>query len=117
MRIALFCLVLALSACASAPPAGAPITAPPTDLHQYFLVLLVNPGPERIPMPEDVFAGHMAYMNSHTASDVYKFGGPVTDGGHIRGIVVVDAENIEAVRAILANDPAVRAGVLAPEIH
>lgn len=114
MRALLFCALLFFSACATP---RAPDSSPPADLRPYFLVLLVNPGPERIPMPENVFAEHMAYMNSHFASGVYKIGGPLTDGGRIRGMMLMEAENLAAARTIVEHDPAVLAGVLAPEVH
>lgn len=90
---------------------------PSSELRPYFLSLMTNPGPERIPMPDDVFARHMAYRNARTAAGVYKLGGPVTDGGPIRGATILEAESPEAARAIVEQDPAVQAGILKPEIR
>lgn len=114
MRRLLLGMLIALGLAA---PARAQDSAPPADLREYFLVLLVNPGAERTPMPEDVFAQHMTYMNRHYASGVYKLGGPITDGGRIRGMIIMEAADRAAARAIVGNDPAVLAGVFAAEVH
>jgi uncharacterized protein YciI len=59
----------------------------------------------------------MRYMSAHHADGSYPLSGPVTDGSRIRGMVIVDAPDLAAAAAIVANDPAVKAGILKPEVH
>lgn len=106
-------LVLAAAPPAPAQPAGKTRIA----MREYFLVLLVNPGADRIPMPDAVFEAHMAYMKANGEAGTYVLGGPVTDGSRIRGIVVVRAKDARAARAVVEKDPAVKARILAVEVH
>ena len=110
-------LAIALALAAAPAIAAEPSSGPPTNMREYFLVLLVNPGPERIPMPEDVFKAHMAYMNKNGAAGTYVMGGPITDGSRIRGIIIVQAKDVATARAIVEQDPAVKAHILAAEVH
>lgn len=89
----------------------------PAGLKTYYLVMLVNPGPERIPMSDGIFAAHMAYRNARSAAGEILTGGPVTDGGRIRGVSLVRAADREAADLAAREDPAVQAGILAPETH
>ena len=98
---------------ASAPPG----TDGRSTSETYYLVMLVNPGPERIPMSEQVFAAHMAYRNARSAAGEILTGGPVTDGGRIRGVSLVRAASLESAIDAARLDPAVQAGILTPETH
>lgn len=96
------------------PPELAPHV--PSDLRSYFLAFLVTP-PEPKDLSADLFQRHQAYMRSQVERGTYRLMGPLIDAGRIRGIVIVDAADAEAARALVAADPAVQAEVFAVEVH
>ena len=43
--------------------------------------------------------------------------GPIENGGDLRGIFVVSAASLDEARALVATDPAIKAGRLAADVH
>ena len=116
---------LAVFGAAAAAPAQPPYPAAipadiqpyvPRNIGNYFVGFLVSPAQPR-PMARELFVRHQAYLRRQFEAGVYRVGGPLTDGGHIRGMVILAAPTEEAARAILAGDPAVQEGVFAVELH
>lgn len=65
----------------------------------------------------NIQAAHLAYMKQNAEDGVLLIAGPFGDDGDIRGIVIYDVGTKEEAEAIITNDPAVKAGRLAIEVH
>lgn len=94
---------------------------PKYEMKQYWFVMLVK-GKDRGKITDTAAinklqAGHMA--NIQYMADIGKLmvAGPFGDDGHWRGIFIFDAASKEEVEALLAKDPAIKAGRLDYEIH
>jgi uncharacterized protein YciI len=115
---------LAVLAITASPLAAAPkVEMPPeiaahvpSDLRSYFLVFMVTPAVPKAMSPE-IFEKHQAYIRDQTEKKIYQMVGPVTDGGRIRGITILAAASADEARAIVADDPAVKAGIFDIEVH
>jgi uncharacterized protein len=127
--LALAALAMAMAATASAqPPAAASSPAagewkpgePPPDMTTYYLVMLVK-GPKwtpgTSPALEQLQREHLTHLRKLALAGKLVLGGPLTDGGTIRGLGVFKVASIEEARALEAEDPAVKAGRLAVEVH
>jgi len=93
---------------------------PPRDQMMLYFVGTLFLGPNRdLPEAEGdrVQREHLAYMRRHMERGNYILTGPFADGEDPRGLLVMQAESVEAARAIVEADPAVRAGVLRVEIR
>ncbi len=93
---------------------------PPRDhMMVYFVGYLFLGANRDIPAAEDdrIQREHLAYMRRQMEAGNYILTGPFADGGDPRGLLVMRAESIEAARAVVEADPAVRAGVLRVEIR
>lgn len=110
-------LFLALMALASAAAAQAAYP-PPADM-QTFYIYFLNKGPKYgTGTPEeqkDIQAKHMGHLNSLGAAG--KIAGPFGTDGPRRGLVILQADSLEAARAIGEADPAVKAGTFTVEIY
>jgi len=60
--------------------------------------------------------GHLKYLESLAANGKAVALGPLTDGGRIAGVVVINATSAEEARTIEEADPMVKAGVLSVEV-
>ena len=85
-----------------------------------FFVLLVRP--ETAPsLPEaelaEIQKGHMAHLGKLGSDGHCPVAGPFENGGRFRGVVVLRAVDSASAKALCADDPAVRAGRLATEVH
>ncbi len=102
----------------NATPTSAPV---PGEMKQYWFVML-SKGPRRgetisSERAAELQAGHMAHMGEQHAAGRLVLAGPFGDDGDWRGIQIYDAASQEAVEAICAEDPAVKAGRLACTVH
>jgi uncharacterized protein YciI len=97
----------------------------PKNLKPYFLGLLRR-GPRwnEIEGPEaaELLPRHLAYLRKHSEGEQseagrYMAAGPVLDESEFAGVLVISAETLEAAVALAENDPGVRAGRLAVEVH
>ncbi len=128
LAVALSLVVVPAFAQTSAPaepakPAGepAPAAAPalPPGMKQYWFVMLKR-GPKRDQPPEEakqLQAGHMANMEAYAAMGKLQIAGPFMDDGDWRGIFILDVPDRASAEAMCNDDPAVKAGRLACEIH
>lgn len=60
---------------------------------------------------------HLWHIRQMMDAGKMPLAGPFENGGDLRGIFVIAADSPEAARAVIAADPAVKAGHLKPEIH
>ena len=93
---------------------------PPRDQMMVYFVGYLFAGPKR-DLPESeadrIQREHRAYMRRQKELGHYVLSGPFADSADPRGQVVMRVESIEEAQAIVAADPAVRAGVLRVEIR
>jgi uncharacterized protein YciI len=101
-----------------APAAPTPPALPP-GMKQYWFVMLKR-GPKRDQSPEEakqLQAGHMANMQAYATMGKLQIAGPFMDDGDWRGIFILDVPDRAAAEVMCNDDPAVKAGRLACEIH
>jgi uncharacterized protein YciI len=121
-RIVAAALGVSLAALASgeqarpSPAAG----AAPGNMEQVFLVLLKR-GPtsttEDSPARKAIQEGHMANIRALWQARKLIIAGPMGDDGNLRGIFIFRVPKLEDAQALVATDPAVKAGRLVGEIH
>lgn len=108
-RLAAALVVAALSAVGYA-------QSPPPEMTTYAFVMLVK-GPRWEPGPKpELMKGHMEHLTRVYKAGKTVIGGPLTDNGTIRGLVVYKT-GVEEARALASEDPAVKAGHFAVEAH
>lgn len=106
----------------SAKPEASQATAAPqipAGMKQYWFVMLKK-GAKRDQTPEQsskLQAGHMANITAYADSGKLQIAGPFMDDGDWRGIFILDVPDRAAAEKMCAEDPAVKAGRLACEIH
>ena len=90
----------------------------PRNLKPYFLALF-RPGERwnQTEGAEDLPAQQLAFLRAQFEAGVYRAAGPVTDGGDISAMAIIEAESLEAAKQIAAQDPAVIAERLVVEVH
>ncbi len=83
-----------------------------------LFALLYRPGPHWVhgePLDRQPLAAHLAYMEELSWAGRIALAGPFLDAA--AGLAVLRAADAEAAAAVLANDPAVRDGVLVGEVR
>ena len=92
----------------------------PKNLKPYFLGLLRR-GPRwnEIEGPEaaELLPRHLEYLREQSEAGRYMAAGPVLDESEFTGVLLIAAGTLEAAIALAENDPGVRAGRLAVEVH
>jgi uncharacterized protein YciI len=90
----------------------------PRNLKPYFLALF-RPGERwnQTEGAEDLPARQLAFLRVQFEAGTYRVAGPVTDGGEISAMAIIEAENIEAAKRIAGQDPAVMAARLSVEVY
>jgi uncharacterized protein YciI len=92
----------------------------PKNLKPYFLGLLRR-GPRwnEIEGAEaaELLPRHLAYLREQSEAGRYMAAGPVLDESELAGVLLLAAESLETAVALAKNDPGVRAGRLAVEVH
>lgn len=75
---------------------------------------VIPPGKEK----NDLFAGHMANINRLADEGKLAVAGPFenNDAG-LRGIFILNVDNIEAARKLVDTDPVVKSGVMVVELY
>ena len=109
------------SACCAAQSSAPDNPGIPKGMKHYFIGFLVK-GPKYNAniSKEDraqLFQKHIAYIRSQAEAGKYKLAGPFLDDGNIGGILIIDTATEEEAKQIVAGDPMVQAGRMAPEIH
>ena len=117
-------ILLAMALAWGSPASAAPKFEPPpeiaahvpSDLRSYFLAFFNTPDPAK-EMSGEVFLRHQAYLREQVEKKVYQLVGPLTDGGRIRGMIILTAASADEARVIVSGDAAVQAGVFDVEVH
>lgn len=66
---------------------------------------------------EEIQAGHMKNMTMLEEKGKLLVAGPFGDDTEYRGIFIMDCETVEEAEALVASDPAIKAGRLRAECH
>jgi len=101
------------------PEAADPI-AGRVERNRWFWLLLFRSGPVRDhddETAERIQRAHLAHLFDLEASGRLRLFGPVLDAGDLRGIGVLTVPTRAEAEALIADDPAVRAGRLILEIR
>src|SRR5277367_1442435 len=90
----------------------------PRNLKPYFLALF-RPGERwnQTEGAENLPARQLAFLRTQFEAGVYRAAGPMTDGGAISAMAIIEAESLEAAKQIAEQDPAVVAERLVVEVH
>jgi uncharacterized protein YciI len=90
----------------------------PKNLKPYFLALF-RPAERwnQTEGAEDLPARQLGYLRAQFEAGVYRVAGPVTDGGEIAAMAVIEAASIDEARRIANEDPAVQNERLRVEVH
>ena len=85
----------------------------------YYLVMLIK-GPNRGQSTEEaeqIQKQHIAHLESMGKAGKMVLAGPLTDDGFIRGLCVYKVETLAEAKSLAEQDPAVKSGRLAVEVH
>src|SRR5580658_4430415 len=90
----------------------------PRNLKPYFLALF-RPGERwnQTEGAEDLPAQQLAFLRAQFEEGNYRAAGPITDGGEISAMAIIEAESLEAAKSVAEQDPAVFAKRLVVEVH
>jgi uncharacterized protein len=90
----------------------------PRNLKPYFLALF-RPGERwnQTDGAETLPAQQLAFLRVQFEAGHYRAAGPITDGGDFSAMALLEAESLEAAKAIAEQDPAVIANRLVVEIR
>jgi uncharacterized protein len=90
----------------------------PRSLKPYFLALFRRGERwNQTEGAEDLPAQQLAFLRTQFEAGVYRAAGPITDGGAISAMAIIEAESIETAKRIAEQDPAVVAERLVVEVH
>jgi uncharacterized protein YciI len=70
---------------------------------------------QMLPEEQAAMQAHSAYLEEISSETRFYLIGPCLD--RTFGISVFEADSLEAARQIIVNDPAVKRGVMSPEVH
>jgi uncharacterized protein YciI len=100
------------------PPTKSRTPDVPRNLKPYFLCLLKK-GPHWnvITGHEELMPQYLAYLRREMESRRIVFAGPVTDEGETIAVAVLEAPDLEAATAIVSENPGVKSGHFAAELH
>ncbi|UXX80729.1 YciI family protein [Reichenbachiella carrageenanivorans] len=89
-------------------------------MKQYFMGFLKRvenkPDLDSVKAAE-IQQAHLDYMSANGKSGALLIAGPFGDDGDMRGVVIYDVATKAEADSIISNDPAVKAGRLAIEVH
>src|SRR5277367_4955145 len=90
----------------------------PRNLKPYFIALFrAGERWNQTEGAEDLPAQQLAFLRAQFEAGSYRAAGPMTDGGAITAIAVIEAESLEAAVRIAQQDPAVTSARLMVEVH
>jgi uncharacterized protein YciI len=100
-----------------APKSNAPDPSTMTTYVVGFLKRGPNWTPGDSPELQKIQEGHMASIRRMHEMGMLILAGPFTDGGELRGMFVFHGGSLDEIRALVDQDPAVKAGRLVLELH
>jgi uncharacterized protein YciI len=90
------------------------------EMTTYYMVFLKK-APAAAPIPpaeaQKLQDAHLANIKKMFADGKLAIAGPFTDNGDIRGIFILTVGSLDEAKSLVQQDPMVKAGRLAPEIH
>ncbi len=89
------------------------------EMKTYVLVFLKK-GPQRDHPEEkakEIQAGHMEHLTKMHQEGMLLMAGPMNEDGDIRGILLMNTEEIPVAKDIVEQDPAIKSGRLIAEYH
>jgi len=101
-------------------PASTPQQAPPAYKMTTFQLCLLVEGPNaKKPQAEvgEILMGHLGHLKALMATPQGVIAGPIGDQGRLRGVLVLRTATADQARALASDDPAVKAGLFAVEVH
>ena len=100
------------------PPSKPRIENLPRNLKPYFLAIF-RPGEHwnQTEGAEDLPARQLTFLRAQFEAGVYRAAGPITDGEDLSAMAIIEAENLDAAKRIVEQDPAVVAERLVVEVH
>jgi uncharacterized protein YciI len=100
------------------PPSRPRIENLPRNLKPYFLALF-RPGERwnQTEGAEELPAQQLAFLRVQFETGVYRAAGPITGRGVISAMAIIEAESLEAARAVAEQDPAVIAERLVVNVY
>lgn len=117
-------LLLMLTSCAKAPNALDPqlaesLGADEHGMHAYVLVVLKT-GPTRVPdgpARDEMFKGHFANIQRLAGEKKLAYAGPLDGVDGWRGIFILNVDNIDEAKKLVATDPVIINGEMVAEFH
>jgi uncharacterized protein len=92
----------------------------PRDIEPYFVGLL-RKGEQWNDTQGDeaanLMAHQLAFLREQIEAGRYLLAGPIMDDASLAGLIIISAKTIQEARAIAAEDPGVKTGRLAIEVH
>jgi uncharacterized protein YciI len=73
--------------------------------------------PEKNAYTKAIQEGHMANIQKMAATGKLIVAGPFSDDGDLRGVFIFKMKSVEEAKAMVDEDPAVKAGRLVVELH
>ncbi len=73
--------------------------------------------PEETAYTRGIQEGHMANIRKMAATGKLIVAGPFSDDGELRGVFIFKMKSVEEAKAMVDDDPAVKAGRLVVELH
>ena len=88
-------------------------------MKQYFMVFYLSGEAQDQDSAQaaDIQAGHLAHIGKMGDEGYLSIGGPFGDNSDMRGILIFNVPDLEQVKALMEQDPAVKAKRLSYEIH
>ena len=120
-RSALSLSVALAVAILAAHPAAGQLRAPDMSSMDRYVFGILSRGaswtPERTPRTDSIQAGHMANIRRMAALGALIGAGPFQGDGAMRGVFIFRDLPPDSIRKLCADDPAIRSGRLALELH
>src|SRR5437763_10951816 len=94
--------------------------APQYEMTTYIMGLLKrgpNSTPDVTPESQRLQDGHMANIRKMAQTGKLVVAGPFSDNGDLRGVFIFQNTSMEEAKAMVDQDPAVKAGRLVVELH
>jgi uncharacterized protein YciI len=66
---------------------------------------------------DDLLGRHLAFLREQVEAGRYVVAGPIIDDESLAGVIIISAKTVQQAMAIAAEDPAVKTGRLAVEVH
>ncbi len=90
----------------------------PRNLKPYFVAIFRTGAKwNQTEGAEDLGVRQLAFLRAQFESGRYRAAGPVTDGGEIAAMAILEAEDLETAVKIAQQDPAVESERLTVEVH